>query len=517
MEHGKSGGKIVSFYHAMEKDLWKENPGPMKNSYLAFVTNTRKDGYCELIICHHHAAVAEQFTLYFDTRGLVKWQQLWGKAEIHAALQQKQFAQIHYQQALLLIGDSVRQNYKYGQNLDCIETIPFSEHLERIWQPEYYQYDADCFDYLNDMSLQELHTAYIQAIMQKDSAMFYELWTREQRRHGNRELELYHASHVLDDLEIVSFDLECSYLEENTQNLVQYFVLQAFREPDVLLEMDIALWLNQEGHGYRLCKERILESRLVACLAQQSMDVSQKSYFTFYSIRDYAKLEHWLDQQLQVQYVRQTGIGLHYRIHMDPLDGSGSDRIPVCKGEIVLKQTEMIVYGRDLNQMNQFGIYLMRHAKGLCLWQDVVRGNFLGLHDIWRKNGVALQAVLEPLRQRFLIKNEDQDTLRQLCLAMPKLCRRLDGAYLDAYLIEMPFGAVEIVFAGLFAILICFEVPLQLLHDSFSGTWNMLLQFIEEKGQDFPSVQFRLENVRVVKTLVAYEEILERLYFKRFV
>jgi hypothetical protein len=163
------------------------------------MSGNRLAGFCEILIYDNMHNTAEVFQLYFSTKGLTEHRyldaeevQLWDKNK-------NDTVHITYRQALILLGDAVRQSYKYQRRVKWLQ-IYDSIHVQRVWQKEYYDYNSCSLDWLLDLQdTVQFITIYLAAIANKDAVLLYDLTASTMKQNISREVYAYSWNHVLED------------------------------------------------------------------------------------------------------------------------------------------------------------------------------------------------------------------------------------------------------------------------------------------------------------------------------
>lgn len=254
---GDEGKNVVMFGKLQESKA--KYVGEHTDKYLVYVTRTRQKGYCRLWIIQMQRKHLEYFDLQFNQEGLVDYRSVYGKKNIMTMLGEEKRQRISYGEAIMLLGDAIRQNYKYERHLELVEQIR-SLHVERSWQQEWRDKERGDLMGINHLPLLSMIRLYLQSIEQEDSSLCYDLLTEEMRGE-NRELYLHTWTHPLagydvEDVEIASIDGHV------LQEEVEVWLLAIVIRPDgKKLETDIGLCCRYTEDGYRIQEERIGEVR----------------------------------------------------------------------------------------------------------------------------------------------------------------------------------------------------------------------------------------------------------------
>ena len=228
------------------------------------MSGNRLAGFCEILIYDNIHNAAEVFQLYFSAKGLTEHCYL-DMAEVQLWCKNKNdIVHVTYRQALLLLGDAVRQSYKYQKQMKWLQNYE-SIHIQRIWEKEYYDYTSCSLDWL--LNLQDpvqFINIYLDAIANKDAVLLYDLTVSTIKQNISREVYAYSWNHVLEDFDI--FNHEIAHvergLEENGWNL--YVVLYGRYGEQDLLSVDLCVKLIFENGSLYLLNEMVMDANHVA-------------------------------------------------------------------------------------------------------------------------------------------------------------------------------------------------------------------------------------------------------------
>ena len=95
--------------------IGRETKMPSNQLYRVFVTRTRLQGYCRMLIFDaQYEEGAEYFGLRFDEEGIADYQCFAdaNRDEIRQFLQQEEYEEISYAQGITLLRDALLQNYR---------------------------------------------------------------------------------------------------------------------------------------------------------------------------------------------------------------------------------------------------------------------------------------------------------------------------------------------------------------------------------------------------------------------
>jgi hypothetical protein len=256
----QSGGKILQFEKLVKE---RENKKLNKNRYHCFVTSERLKGSCELLILDKGQYTAELFYLNFSTKGLQKQRCFYQRKDITEWMNSSDWQRITYPQALGLLGDAVRQNYKYQKQNEWIYQNP-SVHLQRIWDDAFYnQQDASLAWMLKGQDVHGILQIYLRALRNQDAVLIYDMLAEQAKPKESRELYAMYWSHPLDAFSI--FHIEVVDVQEQEDGgylffLIAYSAYDAFR----ILSVDMRVALIYEKGMFCIQQELVLESRLLA-------------------------------------------------------------------------------------------------------------------------------------------------------------------------------------------------------------------------------------------------------------
>ncbi len=260
-------GKIVSFQtfqkYSQEKTAQeKKRLGKLVgNEYCCYVSNERMQGHCELLICEKDETRAEDYILSFSEDGRNSYKVLDAGA-IRGWLKRNEHRRITYLQAIRLLGDSVRQGYKYRKEID-----PFSEvesvHLQRIWQEQYYNDREDEMEWvLPHQTFGEMLWTYFRALSNKDATLLYDMSAEPVRNAVQRSMFAYHWNHALEDLWIMGYDVDPKSFCCNGENdYTLYVTVRGNYKVIQTMEADLRMRVVEEKNGFRVLQTQVLEAR----------------------------------------------------------------------------------------------------------------------------------------------------------------------------------------------------------------------------------------------------------------
>ncbi len=249
--------KIISFNRYAETIRQKE-----KNmGYQCFATEDRLAGFCDLLICEAGMQAAESFSLKFTPEGLIQHRYLHSGRETNAWLQERSYTKITYLQALGLLGDAVRQCYKYKTQQSLQE--PRSVHLQRIWNDDYYNEESNLRWMLSCQDEMTILKTYLCALGHKDAALIYDMTVEQEREEQNREVYAYQWSHVLEDFEIFDFEIMERVAERGKEDRTFFLTIYGELNRYKVLSVDMCLRMVREQGYLRILGERVLEARRI--------------------------------------------------------------------------------------------------------------------------------------------------------------------------------------------------------------------------------------------------------------
>lgn len=235
-----------------------------EDSYHCFVTEGRLSGRCELLICEDGLRAGDLFSLYFSPAGLARRIHLSRRQTVGAWLALHACVKITYLQALGLLGDAVRQNYRYGTvNAACDESE--SVHLQRIWLEEYYSDGKSQLHWaLEGQSFMLLLQAYLCALGNRDAVLLYDMTAQRARDKWGRGMYAFCWGHALEGLRIFDFELSPPGLRaEDLSRVPLYLTVYGVYPDHQVLSVDLRLQFVLESGNFRIAEEHILEARIV--------------------------------------------------------------------------------------------------------------------------------------------------------------------------------------------------------------------------------------------------------------
>lgn len=262
-----TSGKIVRF----EKLAQARSKGEAANwQYQCFVSDGRLEGVCQLLICERGQQTAELFHLNFSKSGLCRQTYFYRSSQIKDWMAEMEYQEITYRQALGMLGDAVRQNYKYQEKNNWLTRNP-SLHLQCVWGNDFYNHASNNLVWmLTGQDIKNILQIYLQAIQNKDAVLLYDLLAQQAKPQESRELYAMQWNHVLEELSIFDVDIvEVLEQAEKTGRYSLFATIYGENEAGKLLSIDLHLELLEEQGAFRILRERVLEPRIFyCCLAQ---------------------------------------------------------------------------------------------------------------------------------------------------------------------------------------------------------------------------------------------------------
>lgn len=256
----KQSKKMVIEFSELERRRQLQRYG----QYECLVTLGRLEGHCELLICERGKQKGELFSLSFSQKGMTGYTQLRQRMQVEEWLDTHEYSRITYFQALGLLGDAVRQNYKYRTDSDRINANP-SIHLQRIWSPEFYNdVDSSLSWVLCRQDMQTILHAYLRAIGNKDAVLLHELQAEQSRDGQTRNAYVLRWNHVLEDWRIFDFQI-LTCIENNKKEEDVTFFLTTYCEGNEqqVLSVDMCLRVIREKGYFRILTDQVLEARYI--------------------------------------------------------------------------------------------------------------------------------------------------------------------------------------------------------------------------------------------------------------
>lgn len=231
--------------------------------YDCYMTRGRLSGHCDLLISEKSMQTAEWFCLSFAPDGLTRHSYLHQRNRIQEWITQRGGVQITYLQALGLLGDAVRQNYKYRQDNNWIHNH-MSIHLQRIWMDEYYNdRNSDLGWILCKQDAMGILQIYLRAVGNKDAALIYDMSAERAKNNEKRGMYTFCWNHVLEDLTIFDFKVEEIIQNREAEDYTFFLTVYGAQVDNRVLSVDLSLRIILEQGYFRILRERILEARLI--------------------------------------------------------------------------------------------------------------------------------------------------------------------------------------------------------------------------------------------------------------
>ena len=255
--------KIVSLNTCIKEREVKQKR-KMDGRYQCIMSGSRLMGFCEILIIDGIYNNAEWFQLYFSTNGMTAHRYLDREEVLMWQYHKNDTVRITYRQALILLGDAVRQNYKYQTKTEWSQSHD-SLHIQRIWQKEYYDYNNCSVDWLLDLQEPtQFVEAYFDAITNKDAVLLYDIMADVMKQRISREVYAYSWNHVLEELSILDYDM--IYIEQSSdcKKWSIYITIYGGYEEVDMLSIDLCLKLVLENGGLRLLSEQVLDANHIS-------------------------------------------------------------------------------------------------------------------------------------------------------------------------------------------------------------------------------------------------------------
>ena len=262
-------GQVISFCNIVQKkgqqDLRTLPPGMAQQQelYACYVTLERLNGYCDLLIRDRATGRADWFFLRFSPEGIIRYTTL-EQAEVPQWLERRAHCSITYLQAIRLLGDAVRQRYKYHESTDWIPEAQ-SVHLRRIWQEEYYRDAAgDISWFLPKQECSAMLQTWLQALGNKDAVLLYDLSASQVQGRAQRSLFAHCWSHALEDFKILGYEVDReSVLYNGMDDYTLSLTVYGSSRDRQMLSVELRLRLVEEQAGFRILHDQVLESRSI--------------------------------------------------------------------------------------------------------------------------------------------------------------------------------------------------------------------------------------------------------------
>lgn len=256
-------GEMIQFQNLMHQKRTHLD-AKYDGKYECFITLERLYGYCNLLIYERERNYADWFFLKFSPEGLSRHTTIRTKHKIESWLQERTTRKITYLQAIRLLGDAVRQRYKYHKETDWIHEEQCI-HLQRIWQEQFYSDAVDGLEWL--LPKQEcaaMLKTYFRALNNKDAVLLYDLSANQIKAAERRSMYAYSWNHVLEDMHIFDFQVDRQSISHNGNGEYALYIT-AYGEyiGKRMLEVDLCLRVIQEQGTFRIVQDQILESRSI--------------------------------------------------------------------------------------------------------------------------------------------------------------------------------------------------------------------------------------------------------------
>ncbi len=244
--------------------------------YRCAMAGDRLAGPCEILIFDSMHNNGELFQLSFSANGMTTHQYL-DPEEVVLWRQHKNDAMsITYRQALTLLGDAVRQNYKYhttqwSQTHDSL-------HIQRIWEKEYYDNNKCDVNWLLHLhEPMQFVAVYLDAIANKDAVLLYDIMANEVKQHVSRDVYAYSWNHVLEELHVSDYDIVSIVQSADQKSWNLYIAIYGGYEASHMLSIDLCLKVIWENGSLRILNEYVLDATHVseACAEYSSFPIDR--------------------------------------------------------------------------------------------------------------------------------------------------------------------------------------------------------------------------------------------------
>lgn len=228
-----------------------------QNQYRCAMSGNRLDGQCELLIYNCYQRTAELFSLYFSSEGQITYQYFQAE-EVIRWKQSRKIVLISYRQAMTLLGDAVRRNYREQNPWNMEHT---SIHIQRVWQNEYYNSTHNNLSWLlKERDYIPFIRQYFRAVNNKDAVLLYDMLIESKRNGISRDLYAYNWNHILEEVKIIDYAVINSKKSFDGENRAYFLATCCEDENGEYLSVDICLHLTRENGYIRLREEHILEA-----------------------------------------------------------------------------------------------------------------------------------------------------------------------------------------------------------------------------------------------------------------
>lgn len=331
--------------------IGKDTQTPSHQHYRIFVTKTRLQGYCRMLIFEaNYQEGAEYFGLRFDEEGISDHQIFAdaSKEEIKQFLQKEPYEEITYEQGITLLRDALLQNYRYGKHVDLLGTIT-SRHMGSA-----VYYDTakrpDMSFYVQDMDQTVAAECYLEACVSSDSGLAYDLLAPSQRKRQNSREAYCHAwNHELQSCRILRVNWR-PISADKPELLTGHLLLLSPSEK--LLETQVYFEFAKEDGTWWI---KTADVNVLKTLADQS-ELNPLDDRVFVSVIEGAMEEvcQALEELRNVEITGETNEQTYYKWFKQETSEKGSiDILDIFMAQIIAQKEQIIFYSKHLDELNQ--------------------------------------------------------------------------------------------------------------------------------------------------------------------
>lgn len=331
--------------------IGKDTQTPSHQHYRIFVTKTRLQGYCRMLIFEaHYQSGAEYFGLRFDTEGIFDHQFFAdaNEEEIGQFLQREPYEEIAYEQGITLLRDALLQNYRYGTHIDLLSAIESRHMAGAVY------YDGanrpDMSFYVQDMERMVAAECYLEACASSDAGLTYDLLAPSQRRTLNSRESYCHVwNHELQSCRILRVNWH-QIAPDKPELLTGQMLLLSPSEK--LLETQVYFEFAEEAGVWWI---KTADVNVLKTLSDRS-ELNPLDDRVFVSVIEGAVEEvcQVLEGLRNVEITGETDDQTYYKWFKQETSEKGSiDILDIYLAQIIAQKDQIIFYSKHLDELNR--------------------------------------------------------------------------------------------------------------------------------------------------------------------
>lgn len=340
---------LVEFLDVMK--IGREAQASSHQHYRIFVTKTRLQGYCRMLIFEAQLKNgAEYFGLHFDEEGISDYQHFADASEdeIRQFLQKETYEEIGYDQGIALLRDALLQNYRYGRHMDMLSGTKSSHLANAVYYEAAKRPDMNF--YVQGISQELAAECYLEACVSNDAGLTYDLLAPSQRKQlTGREAYCHAWSHELQSCRILRVKWQ-QQSSDKPQHLTGKLLLLSPTQK--LLETQVYFEFVWEADAWWIQEADI---NILRTLADQSElnPLDDRVFVTVVEgvVEDICQV---LKEQRNVEITGENEEQTYYKWYKQESIEQGSiDILDIYMAQIIAQKEQIIFYSKHLDELNQ--------------------------------------------------------------------------------------------------------------------------------------------------------------------